>query len=156
MMKFTCLSQDSHYLDLFLLIYWSRKWQTTPVFLSGEFHSHQRLVGYSPWGHKESDRTGQLKTAQHITICTYNSIYLVSSFLFFFFHCIPWKENVLSSTIFIFILNITATYMSLFYTQFTYISDLKITGIQLFSHDEVYMSQSGQSLFRLISTDLLE
>ena len=26
-----------------------------PVFLPEEFHGQRRLVGYSPWGHKESD-----------------------------------------------------------------------------------------------------
>ena len=30
-------------------------WQPTPVFLPGEFHGQRSLVGYSPWGHKESD-----------------------------------------------------------------------------------------------------
>ena len=34
---------------------WRRKWQPTPVFLPGEFHGQRSLVGYSPWGHKESD-----------------------------------------------------------------------------------------------------
>ena len=53
MMKFTCLSQDNHYLDLFLLIYWSRKWQTIPVFLPGKFHRQRNLAGYSPWGCKD-------------------------------------------------------------------------------------------------------
>ena len=53
MMKFTCLSQDNHYLDLFLLIYWSRKRQTTPVFLPGKFHRQRNLAGYSPWGCKD-------------------------------------------------------------------------------------------------------
>ena len=38
-------------------IAWRRKWQPTPVFLSGEFHGQRSLVGYSPWGHKESDTT---------------------------------------------------------------------------------------------------
>ena len=33
----------------------SRKWQPTPVLLPGEFHGQGSLVGYSPWGHKESD-----------------------------------------------------------------------------------------------------
>ena len=28
---------------------------TTPVFLPEEFHGQRSLVGYSPWGHKESD-----------------------------------------------------------------------------------------------------
>jgi len=36
---------------------WRRKWQTTPVFLPGESHRQRILVGYSPWGHKESDMT---------------------------------------------------------------------------------------------------
>ena len=31
------------------------KWQPTPVFLPGEFHGQKSLVGYSPWGCKESD-----------------------------------------------------------------------------------------------------
>ena len=39
---------------------WRRKWQPTPVFLPGKFHEPRRLVGYSPWGHKESDMTEQL------------------------------------------------------------------------------------------------
>ena len=30
---------------------------TTPVFLPGESHGRRRLVGHSPWGHRESDRT---------------------------------------------------------------------------------------------------
>ena len=37
-----------------------KKWQTTPVFLSGEFHGQRSLVGYSPWGHKKSDKIYQL------------------------------------------------------------------------------------------------
>ena len=39
---------------------WRRKWQPTPVFLPGESHVQRSLVGYSPWGHKESDTTSQL------------------------------------------------------------------------------------------------
>ena len=36
---------------------WRTKWQSTPVFLPGESQGQRSLVGYSPWGHKESDRT---------------------------------------------------------------------------------------------------
>ena len=36
---------------------WRRKWQPTPVFLPGESHGQRSLVGYSPWGNKESDMT---------------------------------------------------------------------------------------------------
>ena len=35
---------------------WSRKQQPTPVFLPGKFHRQRSLVGYSRWGHKESDK----------------------------------------------------------------------------------------------------
>ena len=36
---------------------WRRKWQPTPVFLPGKSHGWRSLVGYSPWGCKESDTT---------------------------------------------------------------------------------------------------
>ena len=39
---------------------WSRKWHPSSVFLPGKFHGQRSLVGYSPWGHKESDTTEQL------------------------------------------------------------------------------------------------
>ena len=34
--------------------------QPTPVFLPGESHGRRSLVGYSPWGRKESDTTERL------------------------------------------------------------------------------------------------
>ena len=43
---------------------WRRKWQPTPVFLPGEFHGQRSQAGYSPSGHKESDMTECLNTAQ--------------------------------------------------------------------------------------------
>ena len=39
---------------------WRRKWQPTPVFLPREFEGQRSLVGYGPWGLKESDTTEQL------------------------------------------------------------------------------------------------
>ena len=36
---------------------WRRVWQPTTVFLPGESHGQKSLVGYSPWGGKESDTT---------------------------------------------------------------------------------------------------
>ena len=33
-------------------IHWRRKYQSTPVFLPGEFHGQRSLKGYSPWGHR--------------------------------------------------------------------------------------------------------
>ena len=45
---------------------WRRAWQPTPVFLPGKFHGQRSLVGYSPWGRKESDTPGRLHTAHII------------------------------------------------------------------------------------------
>ena len=36
---------------------WRRKWQPPPVFLPGKIYGQKSLVGYSPWDHKESDKT---------------------------------------------------------------------------------------------------
>ena len=41
---------------------WRRKWQPAPVFLPGELHGQRSLVGYSPWGRKESDIAEQLNS----------------------------------------------------------------------------------------------
>ena len=39
---------------------WRRKWQSTPVLLPGKSHGQRSLVGPSPWGRKELDKTEQL------------------------------------------------------------------------------------------------
>ena len=44
-------------LSPFTSMHWRRKWQPTPAFLPGESHGQRSLVGYSPWGHQESDTT---------------------------------------------------------------------------------------------------
>ena len=36
---------------------WRKVWQPIPVFLPGESHGQQSLVGYSPWGCKDLDTT---------------------------------------------------------------------------------------------------
>ena len=46
---------------------WRKKWLSTPVFLLGESHGQRSLVGYSPWGHKESDTTEQLTLSLHVS-----------------------------------------------------------------------------------------
>ena len=48
-----------------------RKWQPTPVLLPGKSHGQRSLVGYSPWGHKEtrlSDFTFTFSTNEVATI----------------------------------------------------------------------------------------
>ena len=44
---------------------WRRKWQPTPELLPEKFHGQRSLVGYGPWGRKESDMTEQLYTQSH-------------------------------------------------------------------------------------------
>ena len=66
---------------------WRRAWQPTPVFLAGESHEQRSLVGYSPWGHRET-RLEQLGMhacmwSHHLEITTQqNGIYLFRFLLF--------------------------------------------------------------------------
>ena len=48
-------------------IHTAREWQSTPVFLPGEFHGLRSLVGYSPWGRKALDMTERLTRLKWIT-----------------------------------------------------------------------------------------
>ena len=41
-------------------ISWKRKWQPIPALLPGKCYGQRSLVGYSPWGRKESDTTERL------------------------------------------------------------------------------------------------
>jgi len=43
-----------------VLLYIYRKQQPTLVFMPGKSHGPRSLVGYNPWGHKESDTTERL------------------------------------------------------------------------------------------------
>ena len=58
--------------------------QPTPVFLPGESHGQRSLVGYSPWGCKESDTTEA--TSYKSFICSIIlSTLCISIFLILFF-----------------------------------------------------------------------
>jgi len=59
-------------LSLFTFMHWRRKWQPTPVFLSGESQGRGSLVGCCPWGHTESDRTEVTQQQQQ-----HNKIFIV-------------------------------------------------------------------------------
>ena len=54
-----------------------REWLSTPVFLPGEFHGQSSLAGYSPWGHKESDTTERLNTAQVVEMTQTRALLIV-------------------------------------------------------------------------------
>ena len=47
--------QSLHFNPWVRKIPWRREWQPIPIFLPGESHGQRRLVGYSPWGHQESN-----------------------------------------------------------------------------------------------------
>ena len=47
-------------LQVSFTIFRRRQWHPTPVLLPGKFHGWRSLVGCSPWGRQESDRTEQL------------------------------------------------------------------------------------------------
>ena len=49
----------SEYLHMFIIVIWRRKWQLTPVFLSGKSHGQRSLAGCSSRSHKELDMTEQ-------------------------------------------------------------------------------------------------
>ena len=64
------------------MIPWRRERLPSPVFLPGELHGQINLVGYSPWGRKESDTT---KTFTLKGMATHSS---------FLAWRIPWTEEV--------------------------------------------------------------
>ena len=45
-------------------VFWRRKWQPSPVFISEKSHQQRSLLSCSPKGHRESNTTKQLNT-QH-------------------------------------------------------------------------------------------
>ena len=57
--------------------WWRRKWKPTPIFLPRESHGQRNLVGYSPWGCKESDTTKWLTHTQallSLSSCLYSEM----------------------------------------------------------------------------------
>ena len=50
----------AHTMDLLNSIKLVWQWKPTLVLLPGKSHGQRSLVGYSPWGHKESDATERL------------------------------------------------------------------------------------------------
>ena len=60
MLKTLPVRQETWFNPWVRKIPWRREWKPIPEFLPGEFHGQKSLVGYSPWGHKESDMTEQL------------------------------------------------------------------------------------------------
>ena len=53
-LSFLSHTANSRWLSIYR---WRRQWHPTPVLLPRKFHGWRSLVGYSPWGRKESDTT---------------------------------------------------------------------------------------------------
>ena len=70
---------------------WRRKWQSTPVLWPGKSHGRRSLVGYSLWGHKESDMTEWL----HFTISIRTSNLTIGGICFLIFQLV--SEDILDS-----------------------------------------------------------
>ena len=47
---------------------WSRKWQPTPEFMLEKSLGQKSLVGYSPWGFKESETTSDWTCISHVAV----------------------------------------------------------------------------------------
>ena len=57
---------------------------THSIFLPGEFHGQGSLVGYSPWGYKELDRTERL---------TFNLLYSSKSLIQPFMYLLMFSRS---------------------------------------------------------------
>ena len=56
-----CMLENNNGFDPWVgKIPWRREWLPPPVFLPGEFHGQRSLMGYCPWGCKETDMTERL------------------------------------------------------------------------------------------------
>ena len=58
-------------------ILWSRKWQPTPVFLTGKSHGQRSLAGCSPWGHKRIGHDECLKYTHTILLYTFQTWFFI-------------------------------------------------------------------------------
>ena len=68
------LSNHINHLHISRTLTRRRQWHPTPVLLPGKSHGRRNLVGYSPWGRKESDTTERLHFHFHFEgICSENS-----------------------------------------------------------------------------------
>ena len=67
------------------------KLQTTPVLLPKEFHGQKSLVGYTPWGCKESDMTEQITLPP--PPCLSNPASLLHSHRYYAFTTVPLEYS---------------------------------------------------------------
>ena len=66
-------------LSLFTFMHWRRKWQPTPVFLTGESQGRGSLVDYRLWGRTELDTTEATNSSIGVIILILLRAWLMSS-----------------------------------------------------------------------------
>ena len=81
-------------LSLFTFMHWRRKWQPTPVFLSGESQGQGSLVGCRLWGRTESDGWKWFGTLNKYK-GLYQSALQVSDSTFVCFLSANWEHRLL-------------------------------------------------------------
>ena len=64
-----------------VLVLWRRKWQPTPVVLPGKSHGWRSVVGYSPWGCKESDMTEPLHIQSFLWVRHYPEVLYIDNLI---------------------------------------------------------------------------
>ena len=71
---------------------WRRKWQSTPALLPGKSHGRRSLIGYNPWGRKESDMTERL----HFTLqeLRFGSLLQKTSLSFGYCYCTEFNNAI--------------------------------------------------------------
>ena len=69
-------------------ISWRRKWQPTPVFLPGKSHGWRNLVGYGPWGCKQSETTERLHYLYHYAGMAFISYHQLSTIKLTLYVCL--------------------------------------------------------------------
>ena len=67
------------------------------MFLPGKFHGWRSLVGYSPWGRKESNLTGRLDF--HFFHCIYNSNIIHSYYCIYNLNCTYLRKGFPDSSV---------------------------------------------------------
>ena len=112
---------------------WSRKWQPTPIFLPEKSHGQRSLVGYSPKGCKESDRTEQqsmhIAYLQHWVSFRYAAVVYINNsviHIFIFQILLPYRilQNIQYNSLWYIVapywLSILYIVRCIWYSQFTH------------------------------------
>ena len=81
---------------------WRRKWQSTPMLLPRRSHGQRSMVGYSPWGRKESD------TSEWLTVDLQSCVNFCCRAKWFSYICIFFFFILFSIIVFLRILNIAS------------------------------------------------